>query len=201
MSSPAAMFRYAILISSVFLSGNASAIGTDTLTLGGNGGTADWSLTCPPGKRVTGIFVRYSNVIHTIKFRCTGVASNGTWAANSGMWTFQTSSDSPNPFSKQEIAGCKTDRLVAGFEVATKSIMTVSEPQLVVSSIVLACHKMNANEAFIGTSQFDSAGAAGGTWTPGYQYCPTGGVSKGAKGRRGWYLDSMALKCANPSAE
>lgn len=187
----------------VLLSGHA--IAADTLPLGGNGGTADWSLNCPLGKRVTGVLVRYSNVIHTIQLRCTGVAADGKWMPSSGGWTFETSSDSPVPFTKQEIAACNTDRFVAGFRVATKSIVTAAGPQLVLSSIVLACHKLNANEAFVDVANPQQygigAGAGGGTLTPGYLYCPTGGASKGAKGRRGWYLDSMALKCANPSAE
>jgi hypothetical protein len=195
------MLRYLILVNSLFLS--QSAFAADTLTLGGNGGTADWSLNCPPGKRMTGVLARYSNAIHTIQLRCTGVAANGTWTPNSGEWTLQTSSDNPNPWEKQEIAGCNTNRFVAGFRVATKSIMTLSGPQLVISAIVLACHQLNANEAFVGNPQQYgiSAGTSGGTLTQGYQYCPTGGASKGAKGRRGWYLDSMALKCTNPSAE
>jgi hypothetical protein len=200
------MFRYLILMSALLLAQNAHA--ADTLTLGGNGGTADWSRTCPSGKRVTGIEVRFAkgpgNVyspLHAIRLHCRGVTSNGNWANETSEWTSFTPSDSPDYGGWTELALCSTDRFVAGFKVKAKWITTVSGPQLVIMTIALACHKITANQAFVGTPQTSNGVTAGeGVGFSGaYQYCQTGGISRGAQGRRGWYLDSMALTCTDPS--
>lgn len=204
MRTVVTVFPYLILFSRLLLSGQAVA--ADTLTLGGTGGTADWSRTCSSGKRVTGIEVRFDkgpgnihSPLHKIRLRCRGVTSNGNWANETSEWTSFTQSGSPVYGGWPELALCSTDRFVAGFNVKTKWITTVAGPQLVIMTIAIACNKITSNQAFLMPPQESGIAAGEGVgWGQGYQYCQTGGISRGAQGRRGWYLDNMALICTDP---
>ncbi len=187
-----------ILIGS-FAAGQVYAF--DTSALGGSAGTADWSLGCG-SKRVTGVRVRHGTVIDKIKLRCTEISSTGAWSNTNHEWTDYTASDSPNPATDTADALCGSNRFVAGFNVYRRQITT---GQTVVARVALKCRQANAQSVATGTDESPEAGApaTGGSWNQTNLFCTSSGVTMiafGARGRRGWYLDNVKLRCVDPPA-
>lgn len=198
MRKTASMFLYFILASGVFLTGTAFAF--DTGALGGSAGTADWSLGCGTGKRVTGIRVKYGGVIDKLKLRCTAISSTGTWSNTNHEWTSYTASDSPTPATNTADALCASNQFVAGFNVYRKQVTT---GQTVVAKVAIFCRGANSQSVATGNAQEHSAGgsATGGSWNQNHLNCTTSSTTTmafGAKGRRGWYVDNMRLRCVDP---
>lgn len=161
-------------------------------SVGGNGGTANYNKTCPSGKRMTGIQVKYGSVIDRIRVRCTTI-SNGNWANTSHTWTSYSNSSAPVQATRVGGAMCPSNTWVNGVNAVISNG--------VVQRLSLSCKGADASGRADGSSSTRTAGAAStGSWT-GWKSCPQLGIAHGVNGKSGWHLDSLRLRCVDPQTQ
>lgn len=168
-----------------------------TTTLGGSGGTNDYSLGCSANQRVTGIGARHGDVIAQVRIRCTTIQSDGTWSGT-GSWSSYTTSSAPQTAPSTAEATCGNNTYVRGFRVYSKQIMS---GQTVLARVQVACHASNTTLGAAGNSMSTPTvgSSSGGSWSS-WAACPDNGLTHSINGRRGWYVDNMRLNCTDPVA-
>jgi hypothetical protein len=173
----------------------ALATAGSTSTLGGSGGTNDYSLGCSANQRVTGIGARHGDVIARVRIRCTTIQSDGSWGGTSS-WSSYTASDAPQSAPNTNQASCGSNTYVRSFRVYSKQITT---GQTVIARIEVACHASDATLGASGNSVTTPTvgSSSGGSWSS-WAACPDNGLTRSINGRRGWYVDNMRLNCTDP---
>lgn len=166
----------------------------NTSSIGGQGGISSFNYHCPTNTRVAGIKISYTEVIDDVSFYCRTITSEGKWAHISKQplspWTKMVRS---GHVTHQKSILCPADTFVGG--IAGRTFYSMYTKGL--TSITLGCFKSNSSGGKYGSRsdiQVQIGNNNRGEWT-GFKICPSGEIAYRGFGRRGVFLDSIALGC------
>jgi hypothetical protein len=167
---------------------SASALGSESGSLGGNGGKKTVTLKCGSNQRIVGYQAKFGNVLDRVRFLCRAIDENGDWGSTFGYTAWSGNSGGNTIINKT----CPGGRFAASVNATLGSYFGIT----VLNGLALSC--VNSDNTFqrVGSSNSISH-TKGGSWKS-WKGCPNKGLATGAKLRVGNVVDSIRLVCEDP---
>ena len=170
---------------------SVSALGSESGSLGGNGGDRTVTLKCGKNQRIVGYQAKFGDVLDRVRFLCRAINEDGTWGSTFGYTAWSGKSGGNTAVNKT----CQGNRFAASVNATLGNYWS----KTVLAGLALSC--VNSDNTFkrVGSSSSVSHKKSG-SWKS-WKGCPKNGLAIGAKLRVGHVVDSIKLLCENPRPE